>query len=156
MTLAGQITGDTTLVTVALVANLVAPAAAVAELREAQQHAAQAAAVRAAVSQLHAARIRDRSAVPRQGRAEDRHHSRAETAAQIAQVDFPVPRRRGRPAPAASGRLRPRLGRRPPRPRRLGSDGWAAATAYVAGTPSITLGIAAGAILPLLNGTLLR
>ena len=98
MTLAGQITGDTTLVTVALVANLVALAAAVAELREAQQHAAQAAAARAAVSQLHAARIRDRSAVPRQGRAEDRHHSRAETAAHIAQVDFPVPRRRGRPA----------------------------------------------------------
>ena len=33
---------------------------------------------------------------------------------------------------------------------------WAAATAYVAGTASITLGIAAGAVLPLLNGTLLR
>ncbi len=121
MTLAGQITGDTTLVTVALVANLVALAAAVAELREAQQHAARAAAARAAVSQLHAARIRDRSPVPRQGRAEDRQHSRAETAAHIAQGDFPVPRRPGRPAPAAPGRLRPGVGRRPLPPRRPGS-----------------------------------
>jgi NADH-quinone oxidoreductase subunit N len=33
---------------------------------------------------------------------------------------------------------------------------WAAATAYAAGVVSLGLGIAAGAILPLLNGTLLR
>ena len=36
------------------------------------------------------------------------------------------------------------------------AGGWAAVTAYVAGTASITLGVAAGAVLPLLNGTLLR
>jgi len=40
MALAGQITGDAPLVTVALIANLVALATAVAELRDAQQHAA--------------------------------------------------------------------------------------------------------------------
>jgi len=40
MAMTGQITSDTTLVTVALLANLVALAAAVAELREAQHHAA--------------------------------------------------------------------------------------------------------------------
>ena len=46
MALTGPVTGDATLVTVALIANLVALAVAVAELREAQQHAAQAAAAR--------------------------------------------------------------------------------------------------------------
>ena len=40
--LAGNLTGDTTLMAIALVAQLVALAAAVAELRQAQQHAAQA------------------------------------------------------------------------------------------------------------------
>jgi hypothetical protein len=48
MALAGQATGEDTLVMVALIANLAAMAAAVAELRQSQQHAAQAAAARAA------------------------------------------------------------------------------------------------------------
>ncbi len=38
----------------------------------------------------------------------------------------------------------------------LASGGWAAASAYAAGTISLALGIAAGAVLPLLTGTLLR
>ena len=41
--LAGNLTGDNTLMAIALMAQLVALAAAVAELRQAQQHAAQAA-----------------------------------------------------------------------------------------------------------------
>ncbi len=36
------------------------------------------------------------------------------------------------------------------------AGGWAAASAYAAGAVSLVLGIAAGAVLPLLNGTLLR
>ena len=36
------------------------------------------------------------------------------------------------------------------------AGGWAAASAYAAGTISLALGIAAGAVLPLLTGTLLR
>jgi NADH-quinone oxidoreductase subunit N len=50
--------------------------------------------------------------------------------------------------------LRPPAGSQPDPLRAAG--GWAAATAYAAGTASLVLGIAAGAILPLLTGTLLR
>ena len=59
--LAGNLTGDTTLIAIALVAQLVALAAAVAELRQAQQHAAQAAAARAAAAHLHSAVTQARS-----------------------------------------------------------------------------------------------
>ncbi len=118
--LTGQITGDTPLVTVALIANLAALAVAVAELRQAQQHAAQAAAARAAASQLHAVCVRDRSGALRQGRAEGRQRSQPETAADVARGDFPVSLRPGRLAPVAPGRTRPRLGRGPLPPRRDG------------------------------------
>src|SRR4029077_20884471 len=56
--LAGQVTEDSTLTAIAMVANLVALAAAVAELRQAQQHAAQSAAALAAARHLHAAMTR--------------------------------------------------------------------------------------------------
>jgi hypothetical protein len=49
----GQVTGQTTLIAVALATNLMALAVAVAELREAQQHAAQAAAARATAERLY-------------------------------------------------------------------------------------------------------
>ena len=72
MALAGQITADTTLVTVALIANLVALAVAVTELREPQQHSAQAAATRAAARQLHEASPQVRAPAPYgQGSAAD-------------------------------------------------------------------------------------
>jgi hypothetical protein len=120
LALTGQVTSDTTLVTVALLANLVALAAAVGELRAAQQHAAQAAAARAAASQLHAACAWRRSRVSRRGRAEDRQRSRAGTPADVARGDFPVPPRPGYSVPAAVGRARPRPGRGPLPPRRAG------------------------------------
>ena len=62
----------TTLVTIALIANLIALAIAVAELRDAQQLAAQAAAARTAATHLHAAYGRVRSSVPHPVRAEAR------------------------------------------------------------------------------------
>ena len=67
--LAGNLTGDNTLLAIALMAQLVALAAAVAELRQAQQHTAQAAAARAAAAHLHSAVTRVRSQVPRFGHA---------------------------------------------------------------------------------------
>ena len=120
MAMAGQITGDAPLVTVALIANLVALAVAVAELREAQQHAAQAAAARAAASQLQAACVRDRSPALRQGQAGDLQRSPPQTAAEAARGDFPVRPTPGRPAHAAPSRARPRPGRGPLPPRRAG------------------------------------
>jgi hypothetical protein len=67
--LAGNLTGDNTLMAIALMAQLVALAAAVAELRQAQQHAAQAAAARAAAAHLQAAVAQARSRMPRFGHA---------------------------------------------------------------------------------------
>src|ERR1019366_5816334 len=67
MAMTGPTAGDTTLVTIALAANLVALAVAVAELREARHLAAQAAAARAAAAQLHAACVPARSPVPGAG-----------------------------------------------------------------------------------------
>jgi hypothetical protein len=120
MAMAGRITGDTTLVTVALIANLVALALAAAELRQAQQHAAQAAATRIAATQLHAASVHGRVPVPRQGQAKDHGRSRTATAADVARGDFPVPPRPGRLVPTGPGRTRPRLPRGPLPPRRAG------------------------------------
>ena len=58
MAMTGALAGDTALITTALAASLMTLAVAVAELREAQQHAGQAAAARAAAGNLHAARSR--------------------------------------------------------------------------------------------------
>ena len=55
MAITGALPGDTALITTALAASLMVLAVAVAELREAQQHAGQAAAARAAAGHLHAA-----------------------------------------------------------------------------------------------------
>ena len=117
---AGQITGDTTLAAVALVANLVTLASAVAELREAQQHAAQARAARAAASQLEAACVLDRSGLHREHRMEGRRASRSQTAAGIARGDFPAPSGPSHPVPAFLGRSPRRLGRVQLPPRRAG------------------------------------
>ena len=89
--LLGKATGDHTLASAALIANLVTVAAAVAELRQAQQHAAQAAAARAAAAQLHAAvmQVRPAASRPGQPRAPRRSGpSRADTT----RGDFPIPR----------------------------------------------------------------
>jgi hypothetical protein len=101
--LAGQVTGDGTLTAIALVANLVALAAAVAELRHAQQHAAQSAAAHAAARHLHAAMTHARSRPQRSAQAHTSWQSRTSSVAGIAHHDFPVPPRPGGPLPAQNG-----------------------------------------------------
>ena len=114
----GQTTGNATLATVALIANLVALTLAVAELRQAQRRAAQAAAARTAASHLRAARTQPR---PRpQSPAADRQASRATTATGAARGDFPVLASLGRPVASSPGRSRLRLARGPLPPRRAG------------------------------------
>jgi hypothetical protein len=101
--LAGQVTRDGTLTAIALIANLVALAAAVTELRQAQQHAAQSAAAHAAARHLHSAMTQARSRPPRPAQAHAPRRSRASSAAGIAHRDFPVPPRPGDPLPAQNG-----------------------------------------------------
>ena len=110
------LTGDRSMAPIVLITKLAALAEAVAELRDAQQHAAQAAAARAAAERLYAAA---RPAPP----AEPRPTPRASTAAQLAGLSFPQPARParqsaapGQPAPGQGG---PPPARRPspPRPR---------------------------------------
>jgi hypothetical protein len=120
MALTGQVTGDATLATIALIANLVALAIAVAGLREAQQLMAQAAAARTAATQLQAAAVHARSPVPHPGRGEASRRSRPVTAAELARKDIAMPRRPGRPPPAGAGRLCPRGRRGPLPPQRAG------------------------------------
>jgi hypothetical protein len=102
--LAGNLTGDNTLLAIALMAQLVALAAAVAELRQAQQHAAQAAAARDAAAHLQAAVAQARSRVPRSGHAQARRSARGRSAAENARQDFPTGLS---PTQAAAGPARP-------------------------------------------------
>jgi relaxase-like protein len=88
--LAGNLTGDNTLMAIALIAQLVALAAAVAELRRAQQHAAQATAARDAAAHLQAAVAQARSQMPRYGHAQARRNTRGRSAAETARQDFPT------------------------------------------------------------------
>jgi hypothetical protein len=88
--LAGNLTGDNTLMAIALMAQLVALAAAVADLRQAQQHAAQAAAARAAAAHMHTAVTLARSQVPRFGHGQSQRHTRSRGAAEYAREDFPA------------------------------------------------------------------
>ncbi len=76
------LTGDRSMAPIMLITRLAALAEAVAELRDAQQHAAQAAAARAAAERLYAAA---RPAPP----AQPRPAQRASTAAQLAGLSFP-------------------------------------------------------------------
>ena len=109
------LTGDRSLTPIVLITRLAALAQAVAELRESQRHAAQAAAARAAAERLYAA-TRPAPAPP------PPPASRASTAAHIAALSFP-PTTPGRqpPAPAQPGpdQGAPRPSRRAslPRPR---------------------------------------
>jgi hypothetical protein len=88
--LAGNLTDDNTLMAIALMAQLVALAAAVAELRQAQQHATQAAAARDAAAHLQAAVAQARSRAPRSGPAQARRSARGRSAAENARQDFPT------------------------------------------------------------------
>ena len=106
------LTGDRSMTPIVLITRLAALAEAVAELRDAQQHAAQAAAARAAAERLHAAAHPAPPAKPRPAQ-------RADTAAQLAGQSFPPPATRPATAqrgPAPGG---PSL-RRPPPPKPRG------------------------------------
>ena len=111
------LTGDRSMTPIVLITRLAALAEAVAEFRDTQQHAAQAAAARAAAEQLYAAA---RPAPP----AQPRPAQHASTAAQLAGLSFPPsapaatrPATPGQPGPAPG---RPPPGRRPPPPRPRG------------------------------------
>ena len=86
----GQAAGQGTGPAGALAANLIALTEAVAGLREAQAHAAQAAAARKAAEQLHAAFTQARRQVPHPGQARDQA-ARPGGPAGRAEDDFPLP-----------------------------------------------------------------
>jgi hypothetical protein len=110
LALVGNISGDGTLAVVALVASLLDLAAAVAELRQAQQHAAQAAAARRAAEHLHCTHTRARSRAAQAGWAARPEHAGRVTAPAAARSDFPEPLRLDEVVlndPAAGLRSRP-------------------------------------------------
>jgi hypothetical protein len=117
--LLGNVSGNGTLASVALIANLVALAAAVTELRQAQQHAAQAAAARAAAEHLHAAAVQARSAAARPGPPRAPRRPGAGEAAGAGRGDFPVRLIPAMPVPARHGQAPappdPGRGQQPPR-----------------------------------------
>jgi hypothetical protein len=112
-----SLTGDRSLMPVVLLLRLAALAEAVAELRDAQRHAAQAAAARAAAERLYA--------VARPAPVPSPHTApRASTAAQLAAISFPKPARPGQRPPATEqtgpgqdGLRSPHRRPAPPRPR---------------------------------------
>jgi hypothetical protein len=120
LAMTGGITGDGTMFSAALIANLVALAMAVTELRQAQQHAAQAAAARATTIHLHAATGQARSAAPSPGQAEARRHGQPASGADVARRDLPAPLRPDCAPAAGPGPSHPRPHRGPLPPRRAG------------------------------------
>jgi hypothetical protein len=100
------LTDDRSIVPLVLIVKLAALAEAVAELRQSQQHAAQAAAALRAAGHLHTA-TRPAPPVP------PRPAPRASTAAQLAGLSFPQPARPA-PQPAAPGQPGPGQGGPPP------------------------------------------
>jgi hypothetical protein len=90
LALAGDLSGDSTVLAGALLANLVGLAVAVAELRQAQRHAAQAAAARKAAEHMHAAMTRARSSVPWPAQMARPQRPRSTRHADIAREDFPM------------------------------------------------------------------
>jgi len=120
--LTGRCTGDDVLLMAALAARLAVLVAAVAELRQAQRHAAQAAAARAAAEHLHAASARVRWPAPHLGQATVRKVGRTATAVDVAGRDFPMGARDGRPGRSGLSGARPRR-RRGTLPRRRAGPG---------------------------------
>jgi hypothetical protein len=120
MAMTGVTAGDGTLFSGALIANLVALSVAVADLRQAQQHAAQAAAARAAAAHLHAATSQARSVAPRPRQAEARRPGPSASAADVARGDFPMQLRPGDGPAAGPVPSHPHPYRGPVPPRRAG------------------------------------
>jgi hypothetical protein len=115
----GTTTRDESLTAITLLIRLAALAEAVVDLRHVQRHAAQAAAARTAAERLRAA-ASPHPAPPRR----EPTHTRPRTAAQLAQLGFPMSpglgppemRGSGQPTPSQT-RARPSPGPRQPRPR---------------------------------------
>ena len=118
LAMTGQAAGEGTGQAGALAANLVALAEAVAGLREAQAHAAQAAAARKTAEQLSAAFSQARRRASHPGHTHARP-ARAGGSAERAQADFPLPLAEVVTAAAAQGsavdRSRPQVAQPPAR-----------------------------------------
>ncbi|HEX6525717.1 MAG TPA: hypothetical protein VF070_37745, partial [Streptosporangiaceae bacterium] len=123
------LTGDRTVTPIVLLVRLAALAEAVAELRESQQHPAQAAAALRAAGHLRTAtrptpptRPPGRPATATTPAQPKPSRPRPATAFDLAQLSFPAPRRPGRRAPGQPdpGPLDPPPPRRPPSPRPRG------------------------------------
>jgi hypothetical protein len=95
--LAGNLTGDNTLMAIALIAQLVALATAVAELCQAQQHVAQAAAARTAAIRLRTAFDKAHTKPLRSDHAQSQRSTRARSAAEQTRQDFPADLRPAQP-----------------------------------------------------------
>jgi hypothetical protein len=118
LALAGDLSGDSTVLAGALLASLVGLAVAVAELRQAQQHAAQAAAARKAAEHMHAAMTRARSSVPWPAQAARPQRPRSARQADVAREDFPMGLRLDEAVLAAAAKTRdvtPGPGYQPPK-----------------------------------------
>jgi len=118
------ITYDRSMVPLVLIVKLAALAEAVAELRQSQQHAAQAAAALRAAERLHAAaRPAPAAQPPPAASPQPRSSPQPSSAAQFAALSFPKPARPGR-QPPAPGQPGPTPAspppRRPPPPRPRG------------------------------------
>jgi len=119
------LTQDRSMAPLVLITKLAALAEAVAELRQSQQHAAQAAAALRAARHLHAATRPAPAAQPRPAPSpRTRLGPQPDSAAQLAAMSFPTPTRPGR-QPPAPGQPRPDPAsppppRRPPPPRPRG------------------------------------
>jgi len=117
------ITQDRSMAPILLITKLAALAEAVAELRESQQHAAQAAAALRAARHLHAATAPTAQARPAPS-PRTCPGPQPDSAARLAAMSFPSPARPGRqpPAPGQPGPdpASPPPPRRPPPPRPRG------------------------------------
>jgi hypothetical protein len=117
------LTGDRSMAPLVLIVKLAALAEAVAELRESQQHAAQAAAALRAAERLYAAARPAPAAQPRTAASQPQPAPQPRSAAQLAALSFPKPvrPRRQPPAPGQPGsgpaNPPPPSRRPPPRPR---------------------------------------
>jgi hypothetical protein len=109
LAMAGQDTAGTMPAAVALAADLVSLATAVAELRQAQEHAAQATAARQAAEHLYASLSQTKAGAAALGRPVRPDQTRAaRRPGDAARHDFPIPLRPGQPLPADPSLTDPR------------------------------------------------
>ena len=114
LALAGSSEADTTPTALHLAASLVRLARVVGVLRQAQQHAAQAAAARKAAEGLHAALSRSRAGAAALGLpTQARSAQTIRKPADAARLDCPVPLQPGPLAPQSSGHVAPQPSARP-------------------------------------------